>query len=177
MRKPIKNLFIAGVMFLASGFAFAGETYSDEAAKFKITFPTEYEASTEDGDGMKIISLSCTYQSMILLVSAFVYDEVIPEDDYAPKVAEGIIYTADAFNSKLVQKKCVHWSGGGDAPGLKNPIKGKVADGSGGSFTFFGNIYICMFYGIEYRVTALSTSKKGFDAGIEAKFVNSFKLM
>jgi hypothetical protein len=177
MRKLRKNLLVFGMILLMGSFSFAGETYSSDEAKFKITFPTSYDSDTEQQDGMTVVSLSCTYQSMILLVSAFIYDEVIPEDEYAVKVAEGIIVTADAFNSKFNEKKCVRWNGGGSNPGLMNPIKGKVSNGSGGSFKFFGNIYICMAYGIEYRISALSTSKKGFDTGIESAFVNSFKLM
>lgn len=177
MRKLRKNLLAFGMIFLMGSFSFAGETYTNEDAKFSITFPTSYDASSEKQDGMTVISLSCTYKSMILLVSAFVYDDVIPEDEFAIKVAEGIIITADAFNSKFNEKKCVRWNGGGKNPGLQNPIKGKVSNGSGGTFKFFGNIYITMAYGIEYRISALSTSKKGYDAGIESAFVNSFKLM
>jgi hypothetical protein len=177
MRKLRKNLLAFGMIFLMGGFSFAGETYSNEDAKFKITFPASYDAETEQQDGMTVVSLSCTYNSMILLVSAFIYDEVIPEDEYAVQVAEGIIVTADAFSSKFNEKKCVRWNGGGSNPGLKNPIKGKVANGSGGTFKFFGNIYITMAYGIEYRISALSTSKKGYDESIEKTFINSFKLL
>lgn len=177
MRKMIKNIAVFGMMFLLGTVSFAGKTYKNEDAKFKITFPTEYEEEVDEGDGMTVVSLSATYNNMILLVSAFIYDEVIPEDEYALKVAEGIIITADAFNSKFKAKKCVHWDGGGDNPGLVNAIKGKVPDGSGGKFKFMGNIYITMAYGIEYRITALSTSKKGFDPAVEAAFVNSFKLL
>lgn len=177
MKKLITNLTLTSLFFLLGGVTFAGETYTSEEAKFKITFPTDFSADTEKEEDMTVVSLSCTYQGMILLVSAFIYDEVIPEDEYALKVAEGIIITADAFNSKFNEKKCIHWDGGGDNPGLQNAIKGKVPDGSGGKFKFFGNIYICMAYGIEYRITALSTSKKGYDAGIESRFINSFSLM
>lgn len=171
------RIVAVGLMLIFTNWMFARETYTSEEAKFKITFPTDFEVDEEQQDGMKVISLSCTYQSMILLVSAFVYDEVIPEDEYALKVAEGILVTADAFNSKFVKKKCVPWEPETDVPGLVNPIKGKVEDGTGGKFKFFGNIYICMAYGIEYRITSLSTSKKGFDAGIDARFINSFGLL
>ncbi|MCB9223537.1 MAG: hypothetical protein R2780_04780 [Crocinitomicaceae bacterium] len=177
MRKLKKNLLAVGMLFLMGTYSFAGETYTNEDAKFKITFPSSYDVSSDQQDGVTVLSLSATYQSMILLVSVFVYEEVVPEDEYAVKVAEGIITTADAFNSKFNEKKCVRWNGGGSNPGLKNAIKGKVSNGSGGSFNFFGNIYITMAYGIEYRISALSTSKKGFDAGIESAFVNSFKLL
>lgn len=179
MKKLTKQLALFGAFFLfaTASFAGLGNTYTSKDAKFKISFPTDYEAETERGSGMTVVSLSCTYKGMILLCSAFIYDEVIPEDEYAMKVAEGIIITADAFNSKFKEKKCVHWNGGGDNPGLQNPIKGKVEDGQGGKFKFFGNIYITMAYGIEYRITALSTSKKAYDEDIESEFVNSFKLM
>jgi hypothetical protein len=172
----IKSSFF-GVLFFFGTSVIAGRTYENEDARFKITFPGAFDAEVEEKDGMIVVSLSASFNDMILLVSAFVYEEVIPEDEYALKVAEGVIITADAFNSKFKEKKCVHWDGGGNNPGLVNPIKGKIPDGAGGKYTFFGNIYITMAYGIEYRITALSTSKKGFDTSIETAFINSFRLL
>lgn len=175
----MKQVAVIGILLLFAGNSIAGrdETFSSEEAKFKITFPDEFESKVTEEEGMTVVSLSCTYQNMIFLCSAFIYDEVIPKDEYALKISEGIVVTADAFNSKIKQKKCVHWNGAGNDLGIKNRIKGKVANGEKGKFKFYGNIYITMAYGIEYRITALSISKQGFDPELEAKFVDSFQLL
>jgi hypothetical protein len=175
MKNFITTIAFIGLI-LTGNFGFSSETYENQEAKFKITFPTEYDVEKEAKEDMTVISLSATYDSMILLVSAFIYDDVIPEDEYGTKEAEAIVYTADAFNSKFKLKAVKSWSVGSEV-GLVNPIKGKVPDGSGGKITFIGNIYVIMAGGVEFRITALATSKKGFSTSIESRFVNSFKLL
>lgn len=167
------QLLMAALFLLFANPSISKEVYDSETGKFSITFPDVFEADEHREDNMNVISITCTYKSMILVVSVFVYDEIIPEDEYATTAAEGIVVTADAFGSKFKEKKVEVWEADEGAIGFQNPIKGKLSDGQGGKIKVFGNIYIVVHNNIEYRLTCLSDNKKTFDEGIEGRFINS----
>ncbi|MBD3637070.1 MAG: hypothetical protein HUJ25_06955 [Crocinitomicaceae bacterium] len=165
-------------MIKTVGFAADGETYSNSEAGIEVTFPTFYEEASKEKEDKTIISLNCTYRNMIFLVSVFLFDDPIPEDEYAVKVAEDIVLTADALKSKFKKKKLEPWSASGaENYGLKNRIKGKVPESNGGFSKCYGYNYITISGGIEYRFTILTSRKSSFDKEIATNFINSVKLL
>ncbi|MEX1002830.1 MAG: hypothetical protein WDZ35_12000 [Crocinitomicaceae bacterium] len=153
------------------------ETYINKEARFKVTFPAEYDEQTERAEGMTSVSVSCIYRGMMFFVSAFIYDEIIPKDQYATKIAEGIIITADSFNSKFKKRKLEGWTVDNQYPGLSNPIKGKLENPQGKKMKIIGAMNICMAHNIEFRISAFSSKKKDYEEDVVEDYVNSFSIL
>ncbi|UKN02970.1 hypothetical protein K6119_05505 [Paracrocinitomix mangrovi] len=173
----LHKVILSLVLLLSTAIVNGQEKFKSDTAHFQIEFPTNYDDKLDAEDDMTVVTATCTYKGMIIMLSAFIYKEKIPTDDYAMKIAEGIIVTADAFNSKFDPKKCIPWEIEGGYAGLQNPIKGKVKDGQGKKVKFFGNIYITIINGIEYRLSIFSGSKSSFDKEVERKYIQSFKVL
>jgi hypothetical protein len=170
MRNLVSKMTLAGLMFVAP-FAYSGETYESEEAKFKITFPTEFEVEKEvDEDGITTFSLSCTYGDMILIGNAYIYTEAVSEDDNMISEIEAAIRVAEAFGSKFNGKKVSLWTVAEDM-GMINPLK------TGGELKgYVGNYYIIIQGVYQWQFVVLG-SKKTFDYGVESRFINSFEIL
>ena len=169
MRKLVSSFSLIGLMFVSS-FAFSGETYENEEAKFTITFPGEFEVEKDiDEDGITTYSLSCTYGDMILIGNAYIYTEPFSEDDNMVSEIEASIRVANAFGSKFNGKKVLLWTVGEDF-GMINPLKTK-----GDLKGYIGNYYVIIQGIYQYQFVVLG-SKKTYNASVESKFINSFKI-
>ena len=156
-----------------STIAFSQDSYESDKYKLKVDFPNFYEEEESDKEGRHVVSLSSTYNDMILLASLFIYNEEIPEDEHNLKEIEALLITADAFNSKFKVKKIELWNVG-TVQGLRNPIKGKVRTDNGSSIKFYGCMYVLIYDGNkELRLTILSQNKKGYLKTVEQAFVSS----
>jgi len=170
MKKVAAGLILSGLMFI-SNFAFSGETYENEEAKFKITFPDEFEAEKEvDEDGKITYSISCGYGSMLLIGNAFIFTEEVSEDDNLLAEAGEIYRVAGAFDSKVKIDDVSAWSVGDDT-GFINPMKCK-GDYKG----YIGNYYVIVQGTIEYQFLVLGP-KKEYDFNCESRFINSFEIL
>ena len=170
--KLLSTLFLTFVTIAV----FAGQTFVSEKAGFQITFPTDYDEEVDETDNMTSLSVTCITGDMMYFVSAFIYKEEIPKEQYATKIAEGIIITADSFNSKFKKKKLTVWDVSDEIKGLSNVIKGKLYNESG-KMKIYGMMNICMANNIEYRVSAFSTKKRNFDESTFQTYLNSFKVL
>jgi len=170
MKKLVSILSISGLMFI-SNFAFTGETYENEEAKFKITFPAEFESEKEvDEDGKITYSLSCGYGDMLLIGNAFIFTEPVSEDDNLVAEAGEIFRVAGAFESKVKIDDVLAWNVGDDT-GFINPMKCK-GDYKG----YIGNYYVIVQGSIEYQFLVLGP-KKTYDYNCESRFINSFEIL
>lgn len=169
--KNLKGLSLVGLMFLGS-FGFAGETYESSEAKFKITFPGEFEveSETDEETGTTTISLSCDYNGMLLIGNAFIFEEAVSEDDNVYSEAAEVVRICNAFGSKFKSKGLSLWSVGDDT-GLINAMK-CTGDFKG----YIGNYYVIIQEYIEWQFLILGP-KKGYNLGVESKFINSFEIL
>lgn len=173
MKKVVSALTLTALMFI-SNFAFTGETYENEEAKFKITFPDEFEAEKEvDEDGKITYSISCVYGSMLLIGNAFIFTEPVSEDDNLVAEAGEIFRVAGAFDSKVKTDDVQAWNVGDDV-GFINPLKckGKKEDYKG----YVGNYYVIIQGAIEYQFLILGP-KKTYDYNCESRYINSFEIL
>jgi len=170
MKKGILALTLLGLMF-SSNVAFTSETYENEEAKFKITFPDEFEAEKEvDEDGKIIYSISGTYGGMLLIGNAFIFTEAVSDDDNAVAEVGEIFRVAAAFESKIKKRKLAYWNVE-DEEGFINPMKCK-GDYKG----YVGNYYVLVLGLIEYQFLVLGP-KKAYDLNCESRFINSFEII
>lgn len=169
--KNLKVLSFAGLMFIGS-LGFAGETYESTEAKFKITFPGEFEVETETDEetGTTTISLSCDYGGMLLIGNAFIFEEAVSEDDNLYSEAAEVVRICNAFGSKFKSKGLSIWSVGEDM-GLINNMK-CTGDFKG----YIGRYYVIIQEYIEWQFLILG-GKKSYDANLESRFINSFEIL
>ncbi|MBK6524230.1 MAG: hypothetical protein IPG07_00955 [Crocinitomicaceae bacterium] len=169
--KNLKVLSLTGLMFIGS-LGFAGETYESLEAKFKITFPGEFEveSETDEETGTTTISLSCDYNGMLLIGNAFIFEEAISEDDNLYSEAAEVVRICGAFGSKFKSKGLTIWSVGEDT-GLINAMK-CTGDFKG----YIGNYYVIIQEYIEWQFLILG-GKKDYDTNLEARFINSFEII
>lgn len=170
MKKVVSALTLTGLMFI-SNFAFTGETYENEEAKFKITFPDEFEAEKEvDEDGKITYSISCSYGGMLLIGFASIFTEPVSEDDNLVAEAGEIFRVAGNFESKVKIDDVLAWTVGDDT-GFINPLKCK-GDYKG----YIGNYYVIVQGLFEYQFLVLGP-KKTYDYNCESRFINSFEIL
>lgn len=169
MRKYFIGLTFAAA-FLSVGNSFAGETYESEEAKFKITFPTEYEVETETEDGTTTISLSCVYGNMILLGHAYIFEDEVSEDDNDLTELTATINVCNAFETKWKDKNVFLWDVDGDH-GWGHPLKTKLAGDK-----YYGNYYVIIQGNLQWQFTFFCNDKK-YDTSIENKFIDSFQIL
>lgn len=169
--KKFKLFSLVGMMFMGS-FAIAGETYENTEAKFKVTFPGEFEveSETDEETGTTTISLSCDYNGMILIGNAFIFEEAISEDDNLLSELLEVVRICNNFGSKFNDKLVYNWSVGEDT-GVASPLKCK-GDWKG----YIGHYYVIIQEYIEWQFLILGP-KKGYNLGVESKFVNSFEIL
>lgn len=177
MQKLISNLAMLGLAFTGS-IAFCGETYESEEAKFKVTFPAEYEVEkTVDEDGTTNFSMSCTYGDMAILGNAYIYTEAFSEEDNLYSELEALYRVCEGFGSKFNDKKISAWTVGEDM-GVSTPLKtGKknkkeTKDVAG----YVGSYYVIIRGAFQYQFVILG-SKKTYDFGVESRFINSFEIL
>ncbi len=171
MRKLLMNITLIGTLLVGS-LSFAGETYESEEARFRVTFPTEFEVEEEEEDGETSISLSCTYGGMIIIGTVFILEEAIPEDENLEAEIGTLVSVANALGSKVKKKgKDISMWSVGDESGWINPLKVKL-DGT----KYIGNYYVLIVEDVEYQFTILG-QKKAYDPSVESRFINSFTLL
>lgn len=169
MRKLVSSLTLIGLVFISSS-AISGETYENEEAKFKVTFPGEFEVEKDiDEEGITTYSMSCTYGDMILIGNAYIYTEPFTEEDNSLSEAAAAMRVANAFGSKFNVKKISIWEVGEDR-GWINPLKTK-----GDLKGYIGNYYVIIQGIYQYQFVVLG-SKKTYNTSVESKFINSFKI-
>lgn len=169
--KNFKTLSLIGLMFIGS-LGFAGETYENVEAKFKVTFPGEFEVETETDEetGTTTISLSCDYNGMLLIGNAFIFEEAVTEDDNSYAEVLEVARICGAFGSKFNAKNVSAWSVGDDN-GIINAMK-CTGDFKG----YVGNYYVIIQEYIEWQFLVLG-GKKTYDTNLEARFINSFEIL
>ena len=171
MRKLFMNITLIGA-FLIGSISFAGETYESEEARFRITFPTDFEEEVEEEDGTTTISLSCVYGGMILIGTISIMEEAIPEDENSEAEASTLLAVASALGSKINKKfKSVSIWDMGEEIGFINALKVKLD-----KTKYIGNYYVIIVEDVEYQFTILA-EKKAYDTGVEARFINSFAFL
>ncbi len=173
--QPVEMLskFLLLVTLVLTNSGFSQDSYESDKYNLKVAFPNFYEEEESDKEGRHVVSLSSTYNDMILLASLFIYNENIPEDEYNLKEIEALLITADAFNSKFKVKKIKRWKVG-QYEGLRNPIKGKVKTDNGSTISFYGCMYVLIYDdNKELRLTILSQNKKSYLEDIEKAFAGS----
>lgn len=169
MRRILMRTTLALTLFVGS-LSFAGETYESEQARFRVTFPGEYEVETETEDGTTTISLSCVYGNAIILGNAYIYEEDIPEEDNDLSEAEATLRVCNAFGTKWKGKKLFVWQVGDDH-GFGHPLQTKL-DGT----KYYGNYYVYIKGNIQYQFTYFANTKK-YDTSVESRFINSFSVL
>lgn len=171
MKKLVSTLSLSGILLFSSS-VFAGETYESADAKFKITFPGEFEVETETDEetGTTTISLSCDYNGMLLIGNAFIFEEEVSEDDNLYQEASEVVRVCNAFGSKFKSKGLSIWEVGEDT-GLINNMKCK------GDFKgYIGNYYVIIQGIYEWQFLILGT-KDSYNTNTESRFINSFEII
>lgn len=171
MRKVVSVLTLC-TLLIGGQISWAGETYESQEARLKITFPGEFEVEkdVDEESGMTTFSLSCTYGDMILIGNVFIFSEPVSDDDNALTELLEVLRICSAFGAKYKDDNVTTWSVGNDS-GWSSYLK------CGGDWKgYVGRYYVIVQETFEWQFLILG-SKKTYDMGLEARFINSFEIL
>ncbi|MCG8574223.1 MAG: hypothetical protein MI810_05005 [Flavobacteriales bacterium] len=163
------------VLLLAPGFNWAAQTYENDEARFKITFPTHFEVEQSQDEESKAYTITCLYQGMIFVVNAIIFDKEFSEDESFEQEVLSCKNMCKSMGAKWKPKKLTAWRVE-DNSGFILPIKGKKKSNES-SLTFYGNYYVMIVGKIQYQLTVLAQKRKYFNGNTERAFSNSFRLL
>lgn len=170
MKKIFKSALAIALISISS-VSFASDKYESSKANCSLTFPSEYEAETEEGDEKTTITVTATQGGMIYMLIASIYDEDIAEDDNDLTELATLINFAGNVDAKVKAKKNLYsFDVNGDTgyyAYLKPKLNGKK---------YQGNYYVYCKKNIVYQFTALGM-KKSYDERAANKFADSFSLL